>query len=84
MLRLTISRWSKLGTRVPRHFFSASVLLLAATIVALAATTDLPDAINRVPYHKQLNFSLTFSPVTPITARVTSGALPGGLTLSMV
>jgi len=78
MLRPTISSWSKLGTRVPRHFFSDSVLLLAATIVASAATTELPDAVNGIAYSVQLHFLA----VTPISATVPDNVLPKGLSLS--
>jgi Putative Ig domain len=78
MPRLPISRWPKLGTRVLLHFFSAPVLLLAVTIVASAAATDLPDAINGIAYSVQLHFLA----VTPITATVPDNVLPKGLLLS--
>jgi len=58
--------------------FQLVTLLAGIAAYAAAQTTELPDAVNGAAYSVQLHFLA----VTPISATVSAGALPGGLTLS--
>ncbi len=70
-----------ISPRIPAHFITAILLLLAHTAAALSLQYTTPTALANVPLTPIPATVAAVNPAHPVTFAVTNGSLPGGLSL---